>query len=93
MKLIILLSLLSTTTIANDTNKRFEARKSSVLSHMDKRIALIQEGKSCVQAATSRDALKSCRTSQKEKTKLLKEERKKFKQQMKKERKKNRKAQ
>ena len=43
------------------SQKNLSEMKQKVLSHMDKAIAEMQNGKSCVSAATTREALKTCR--------------------------------
>ena len=40
--------------------KTFEEKKSKMLEHFDKRISLLNEGKSCVSSATDEAGLKAC---------------------------------
>ena len=42
----------------------FEQRQANILKMMDERIAGLQEGKTCVQAAKNDDDLKACREKQ-----------------------------
>lgn len=54
--------------------KTFEEKKSMMLSHIDKKIAHMNEKKSCVQAAKDKEGLKACREKMKEHHKEMKKE-------------------
>jgi ArsR family metal-binding transcriptional regulator len=86
MKKLLLLSILSTLTFAQNKNVNIEEVKSRALSFMDKKITILQDGKSCVNSASSREELKSCRKNLKEKMKAFRTERKQAKSDRKKER-------
>jgi hypothetical protein len=86
MKKLLMLSLLSTLTFAQTKTVNIEEVKSRALSFMDKKIAILQDGKSCINSASSKDELKSCRKSIKEKMKNFRSERKQARSAKKKER-------
>jgi hypothetical protein len=66
MKVLLLaLALFSTVSFAED-NANFEEHKKEILTKIDKRIAMMNEHKSCVSACTSQEALKKCREGMKE---------------------------
>ena len=44
-----------------DKSQKIEQKKAEILQHIDRKMAHIQQEKSCVQAATSHEALKACR--------------------------------
>lgn len=73
MKIFILAVLLVTSAFAQDKKEeKIEEVKQQILSRIDKRISAIQEHKSCIQGASSREQIKSCRDSHKESMKKLK---------------------
>jgi hypothetical protein len=45
----------------NPSGRTFEQRQAHILKILDERIACLQEGKACVQAAKSDDDLRACR--------------------------------
>lgn len=59
--------------MAQDQKPKFDInqKKSMVLSNLDQRIAILQSKKGCVNAATSKEALKTCHQSHKEQMKAL----------------------
>jgi hypothetical protein len=76
MKVLLLaLALFSAVTFAED-NANFEEHKKEILSKIDKRIAMMNEHKSCVSSASSKDALKKCRESIKEEKNEMQKENK-----------------
>lgn len=85
MKLLMIFALLSTSVFAEEDLSK---AKEHMTASLDKRIALMQEAKSCVAAATTKEALKACRTQMKEKRQGLKEEMKAKRDEWKKNRKK-----
>lgn len=88
MKKLFILSLflLSTLSFASDEGKKggqltdeqkaemHAKAKAEILAHMDKRIAALQEGKSCISAANDREQIKSCRKTLQSKMKGLQDE-------------------
>lgn len=66
-----------------DSNRRdrgqnknsIEEKKTKILSHIDQRISLLQQSKSCVSAASSRDDLRNCREQTRTKMDALRPER------------------
>lgn len=48
----------------NATGQTFEQRQAHILKMLDERIAHLQEGKACVQAAKNNEDLKACREKQ-----------------------------
>lgn len=70
MKFIIIALLLTTVSLAEEGENLAEA-KQKISSHIDKKISQLNAHKSCVQAATSHDQLKSCRQSHREEVKSL----------------------
>lgn len=83
MKLFIL-TLFSVSTLATgngEVNKEqreemFNKMKSEILKDIDKRISYMQENKTCINSASSRDDLKNCREAVESKMEALREERK-----------------
>jgi hypothetical protein len=53
-------------------NKSIEEIKANSAARMDKRISLLQTAKSCIQGASSKDAIKACRKSKREAMKAIK---------------------
>jgi hypothetical protein len=99
MKFLVLMALVSTSVFAqnatttNNQAANLEQVKQMQLAHMDKRIAIIQEGKTCVQSATTRDAVKACHQQMKQKREALKGEMKSTREQWKAQKKANRQKQ
>lgn len=99
MKFFMIMALVSTSVFAQNASTantqaaNLEQVKQMTLAHMDKRIAIIQEGKTCVQSATTREALKACHQQMKEKRKALKSESQAARQQWKAQKKANRQQQ
>jgi len=54
--------------------ERMEARKAQMTAHLDKKIAQLNEHKSCISAATGKDSMKACKKAHKQKMKDLKSE-------------------
>ncbi|MBF0329259.1 MAG: hypothetical protein HQL10_08870 [Nitrospirae bacterium] len=52
---------------------KFEAHKAKALSHIDARIKLLQDDKTCIAAAKNQDDIKKCRQADHEKRKEMKE--------------------
>ncbi len=48
----------------NPSGQTFEQRQAQILKMFDERIAGLQEGKTCVQAAKNDDELRACRETQ-----------------------------
>lgn len=76
----ILLSILALSLFAGFNAQADEAkiaeRKTKVSAHIDKKITLLNEFKSCVNTASKKGDIKACRQAHKAKMKTLKEERK-----------------
>lgn len=66
--------------------KRFEENKARILQNIDTRIGYINQFKSCVSGATSKDQMKSCRQDHKSKMQAFQAENKAKRQAWKKER-------
>jgi hypothetical protein len=56
-----------------DDGKTFEEKKSMLLTHIDKRIAHLNDSKACVAGAKDKDALMVCKQKMKEHRKEMKE--------------------
>tara|TARA_B100001248_G_scaffold262728_1_gene261737 strand:+ start:10083 stop:10331 length:249 start_codon:yes stop_codon:yes gene_type:complete len=67
----ILIFLFATTAFAQGQGGKWEARKATVLENADKRIAAINELKTCVSGAEEKEAFRSCVKAHKEKMKTL----------------------
>ncbi len=82
------LCLFSLTAFADETEegagKNFEEHKAKMIEGIDKRIAGMNELKSCVSAAKDRDAVKACREKMKDMREDMREERKERKEKRKK---------
>lgn len=89
MKMILMASLcvFSMTAFAEEQKERFEEMKKNLSSQIEERIGHLQEAKSCVNAATDREALKACREKMKEHRKEMREDWQKKKQEWKSKRK------
>ena len=61
--LIVALCLTSLSVFADDSSKEmnFADAKAKMLAHLDERIAHVNKAKECVNAATTKEALKACR--------------------------------
>ncbi len=57
----------------DDKNAKFEDVKAKMVTHIDERIAKMNEHKSCVSAAADKEALKACREKMKEYREDMKE--------------------
>jgi hypothetical protein len=76
MKVLLLaLAFLSTVSFADD-NANFEEHKKEILSHIDKKISMLNEHKTCVSSASSKDDLKKCHEGMKEDREVMKKEHK-----------------
>ncbi|MES2527628.1 MAG: hypothetical protein V4598_11100 [Bdellovibrionota bacterium] len=75
------------TSVSAQDGEMFAKAKEQHLSNLDKRIALLQEQKTCASAATTKDAMNACRDAHKTAMKSLKESNESFKEGMKSERK------
>ena len=64
---------------AADDNSKVAERKAKITAHLDKKIALLNEFKTCVNGASKKGDIKACRQAHKPKMKALKEERKAMK--------------
>ncbi|MEM7647248.1 MAG: hypothetical protein AAF203_10080 [Pseudomonadota bacterium] len=77
MKVLFLVgALLMTGPVFSKDKGNFEERKKTILANIDKRMALLTEHKSCMQAATNREGIKACRQSHKTQMKGMRDERK-----------------
>lgn len=70
--LLVSVLMFSSLAFADQKEEKFQEVKSNLTSHLDQRIAHLQEVKSCVSAAKDRDALKACRKKMKEVRKEMK---------------------
>ena len=87
MKLMILtFAIFSFSAVAED-KQFFESMKAMKLANIEKRITFIQELKSCISAATEKEAFKLCNEKHNASMKELHEDRKEMKEQFKQERK------
>lgn len=69
--------------------QRLDKIKSHVVQHLEKRIITLRQGKSCINAAKSKEALKGCRKEMKSKMATLRKNAKALRQKLKKNRKKS----
>ncbi len=74
--LVLSLSLSSLSVFAHDHDKgpSLEDAKAKILAHLEKRISHINETKTCVSAATSKEALKVCKDNMRSKGKAMRDE-------------------
>jgi Skp family chaperone for outer membrane proteins len=83
----ILLFLVPGLSLAQANKEGVERVKAEMLSNMDQRIAIIQEAKSCVQAAGTHEALRACHQAREAKIDQLKTQNQAKRKQFKEERK------
>lgn len=88
-KLIVLGVALTTFSVMAQEKPNIERAKSKALEYISKRQSNLDAHKSCISAATTKDALKECRKQNKERNKAMRKERKAMKAQRKANRKKN----
>lgn len=67
--LFVLLLAVSGTSYADGTEKNWEERKTKKLERLGERISMLQEAKSCIEAASTKEAFKACNKSMKSKRK------------------------
>jgi hypothetical protein len=72
--LIIGLLMLSSAFADENQDQKINEAKQRISGHIDQRISALQSHKSCIQSASSKDQLKSCKQSHKEEMKRLKSE-------------------
>lgn len=72
----VLFFLLTTSFVQAEDGELLASAKQRILANADQRIGAIQNLKSCVQGAASKDQLKSCRDNHKTAMKQLREENK-----------------
>jgi flagellar biosynthesis regulator FlaF len=89
MKILLIATLLISFAYAEEDKKsdNIAQMKERASANIDQRIALLQAHKSCVQAASDREAMKACRKSNKEAMKKLHQENKGEREQFKEDRK------
>ncbi len=75
------------TSVSAQDGELFAKAKEHHLANLDKRIAYLQEQKSCASTATTKDAIKACRDAHKTKMQALKGENEGWKEGVKSERK------
>ncbi len=71
-KMKILTALLITCSVASFAAGTIDERKQKIADNVDKRIAVLQTFKTCVQASETKEAIKACRVTKKEAMKALK---------------------
>ena len=79
MKFLLLTTLLMSSAFANhheEKGKTLEEIKTRLSGNVDQRISLLQAHKSCIQGAATKEALKTCRETNKEAMKKLHSENK-----------------
>lgn len=79
---LILSTFLAIPSFASDSVKKEEkwkAKKAHKVERLTKKIAILQEVKTCFEGAESREAFKQCKATHKEKRKQLKEHKRKYK--------------
>lgn len=72
--LILALTLSSLQAFANPTEPDFQEMKTNIVNHFDKKIAQLQEGKTCVSAAKDKEGLKACRMKMRDSHKAMKKD-------------------
>lgn len=73
--IVLMTSLFSFSAIANE--KSIDEKKAQTLSHLDMKIASLNDFKSCVDAAKEKGDIKKCRSTHKEKMKSMRGKHKK----------------
>jgi hypothetical protein len=77
MKIAIVLTMLSSIALAqNDKSENLEQLKKMIAGNIEQHITILQSFKSCVQSASGREQLQSCRKSNKEAMEKFKQENK-----------------
>lgn len=92
-KLIVLVLALTTFSVMAQEKPNIEKAKARALEYIAKRQANLDAHKSCISAATTKDALKACRKANKERNMAMRNERKAMRQQRKEARKNRKKNQ
>lgn len=74
LSVVLCCSAFSINAFADHHGERLAARKANIQAHLDKKIAQLNEHKSCVSSASAKGDIKKCMVSHKEKMKSLKSE-------------------